>query len=103
MFRFRMSYDDLDGRQHHWGPKEIYTNVVEAESTLAGYSNSRALRAGTMLFFAEGLGRIADVYFAGQDELKKINEIRNKLFEEAAAQTEDVESIEYHFLVLRGY
>ena len=95
LFRFKMDYKDLEGRQYRWGPKEIYTNVVEAESPLAGYSNSRVLRAGTMLFFAEGLARIADVYFAGMEELQKINELRNKLFDEASAQTEDIESIEY--------
>ena len=72
--------------------------MVEAESQLAGYSNSRVLRAGTMLFFAEGLIRIADVYFAGREELAKINELRNQLFEEAKARTEDIESITYEEL-----
>jgi hypothetical protein len=96
--RFRMSYEDLDGKKHRWGPKEIYTNVVEAESPLAGYSNSRVLRAGTMLFFAESLQRIADVYFAGRAELEKINELRNQLFEEAAANSEEIESIDYDAL-----
>ena len=51
-----------------------------------------------MLFFAEGLQRIADVYFAGQEELGRINQLRNELFEQAAAQTEDIESIEYESL-----
>lgn len=98
LFRFQMQYADLDGKKYRWGSKEIYTNVVEAESQLAGYSNSRVLRAGTMLFFAEGLIRIADVYFAGREELAKINELRNQLFEEAKAQTEDIESIAYEEL-----
>ncbi len=98
LFRFQMKYADLDGKNYRWGSKEIYTNVVEAESQLAGYSNSRVLRAGTMLFFAEGLIRIADVYFAGKEELAKINELRNQLFEEAKARTEDIESITYEEL-----
>jgi len=98
LFRFQMKYADLDGKNYRWGSKEIYTNVVEAESQLAGYSNSRVLRAGTMLFFAEGLTRIADVYFAGREELTKINELRNQLFEEAKARTEDIESITYEEL-----
>jgi len=98
LFRFQMKYADLDGKNYRWGSKEIYTNVVEAESQLAGYSNSRVLRAGTMLFFAEGLIRIADVYFAGREELAKINELRNQLFEEAKARTEDMESITYEEL-----
>jgi len=95
LFRFQMMYQDLNGKTFRYGPKEIYTNVVEAESQLAGYSNSRVLRAGTMLFFAEGLSKIADVYFAGREELTKINDLRNKLFEEAEARTENIESIEY--------
>jgi hypothetical protein len=98
LFRFQMHYEDLDGKNCRWGPQEIYTNVVEAESQLAGYSNSRVLRAGTMLFFAEGLTRIADVYFAGRGELVKINELRNQLFEEAKAHTEEIESITYEEL-----
>ena len=98
LFRFQMSYTDLEGKPHCYDPKEIYANVVDSESPLAGYSNSRVLRAGTMLFFAEGLQRIADVYFAGQQELQKINVLRNELFEQAAAQTEDIESIEYDSL-----
>lgn len=98
LFRFQMQYKDLDGKNYRWGSKLIYTNVVEAESQLAGYSNSRVLRAGTMLFFAEGLIRIADVYFAGREELAKINELRNQLFEEAKARTEDIESITYEEL-----
>jgi Ca-activated chloride channel family protein len=98
LFRFQMQYKDLDGKNHRWGSKEIHTNVVEAESQLAGYSNSRVLRAGTMLFFAEGLIRIADVYFAGREELSKINELRNQLFEQAKARTEDIESITYEQL-----
>jgi len=98
LFRFQMQYKDLNGDVHRWGPQEIYTNVVEAESQLAGYSNSRVLRAGTMLFFAEGLTRIADVYFAGREELTKINDLRNQLFEEAKAHTEDIESITYEEL-----
>jgi hypothetical protein len=98
LLRFRLGYKDLSGNEHNWGPKVIYTNVVAAESALAGYSNSRVLRAGTMLFFAEGLQRIADVYFAGQEELGKINQLRNELFAEASARTEDIESIEYESL-----
>ena len=37
LFRFQMSYTDLEGTQHRFGPREVYTNVVAAESPLAGY------------------------------------------------------------------
>lgn len=98
LYRFQLSYIDLEGRQRSRGPQVVTTNVVESESALAGYSSSRVLRAGTMLFFAEGLQRIADVYFAGQEELGRINQLRNELFEQAAAHTGDIESIEYESL-----
>jgi hypothetical protein len=98
LFRFQIKYKDLNGNPQRWGPKEIHINVVDSESPLAGYSNSRVLRAGTMLFFAESLIKVADVYFAGQEDLTEINQLRNQLFEDAKEQTEDIESINYETL-----
>jgi hypothetical protein len=53
-----MSFKDLSGKQYRLDPQVVYTNVVTAESALAGYSNGRVLRAGTMLFFVESSDRL---------------------------------------------
>lgn len=95
----RLRYAEIGGSPRTSAPLAVTTTVVQDPRPVYGYSDPRVRRAHTMLFFAESLTRIAEVYFAGNQELGRINELRGELYRAAVEQNEgDAEGIEYESL-----
>ena len=57
------SYTDLDGIKHQLEPIEVQLDFVNMSNPVAGYSDARALKAGSMLHYAFALQEISGDFY----------------------------------------
>ncbi len=86
--RFWLSYS-LGDRRYELGPYEIDVEYVQEDSPVVGFSNAMVLQSGTMLHFAQALKRIGQVYYASQEDVSRINDLRKQLWDARQKKEED--------------
>jgi hypothetical protein len=64
LLSLRTLYTDLAGEERELEPQEVEVDIVPAQVPVAGFSDARVLRAGTMLRYALELQRISGTYYA---------------------------------------
>ena len=96
--RFRVSAKDLLGRP--LPPVERTVGIVLSESSSDGISSGMVLHSGTMLYFAEALKEIGDLYYAGQDDLSALSQLERDVGsrEPSASQRERMDALKENFL-----
>ena len=57
------SYTDLDGIEHQLEPIEVQLDFVNMSNPVVGFSDARALKAGSMLHYAYALQEISGDYY----------------------------------------
>ncbi|HUV07061.1 MAG TPA: VWA domain-containing protein, partial [Spirochaetia bacterium] len=78
--RFSLVYTDVEGSKQEAGPFSLNVLFVEEEHPVTGFSDAMVLQAGTMLHFAQALQTIGGLYHSCQEDLNKVNAMREALF-----------------------
>ncbi|MDR2576193.1 MAG: VWA domain-containing protein, partial [Treponema sp.] len=96
--RFSVTAKDLLGRPLPLIERTV--GVVLSESSSDGISSGMVLHSGTMLYFAEALKEIGDLYYAGQDDLSALSQLERDVGsrEPSASQRERMDTLKENFL-----
>ena len=87
--QFTLTYTDLDGTAGSSGPHVLEAEFVQMDSPVTGFSNGMVLQSGTMLHFAKNLKTIGQFYYSCQEDLERINSIRDSLWK-SKGESEEV-------------
>ena len=77
--------------QVHAGPIILDADFVEVTSPVSGYTNSMVLKSGTMLQFAESIIAIGELYYSCQEEINRINTLRDGIWRESSSSSDSGE------------
>jgi hypothetical protein len=83
-----MSYADLTGELFSTEPFKLSVSFVEQEYPVEGFSSPMVLRSGMMMRFAQALRSIGELYYATQEKLDVVNQMRNELWDKRAEDSE---------------
>ncbi len=76
--RFSLTFTNADGRPDQAGPFILKARMVASNHPVAGFSNGKVIRSGTMLRFAQSLVDIGELYYSSQEDIKKINSLAER-------------------------
>lgn len=88
--RFSLTYKDLEGDSVSMGPFAIEAEFVKTDAPVTGFSSGMVLKSGTMLHLARNMITIGELYYSCQENLERVNTIRDGLWESDGGSEEVV-------------
>ena len=85
---FTVDYQTLDGSPGRLGPFELTAELTDEERPVVGYSNYTVLQSSTMLYIAQSMKEIGDIYYRTREKLNRVNNLRNELWYGAHSEEE---------------